>query len=273
MNYLKYYIKLIKKAETRENPPNKYERHHIFPKSIYGKNNRVVKLTPKEHYIAHALLYKGFVKRYGFKDAKTIKMAYAFRCMHIKTGDQGDRPFNSRLFERLRLDFLHRIGGENSPFSGKKHSEETKKKIREMKKGPNHPLYGKFGADHPSYGRVNSEESKQKMSEIKMGDKNPMRGKTHSKNVLEILRTKNLGKNNPSYGKKWFNNGEYSVMVKECPEGFKPGRLESRGQPFGENHPNYGKKWFNNGIKNCLSFKCPPGFKPGFIKKARNKNV
>ena len=266
MNYLKHYLSLMSKAENREDPEI-FENHHIFPKSIYGGNNRIVKLTPREHYMAHAMLYKGFVQRYGFKNPKTVKMAYAFRCMHTKNPNQENRPFNSRLFESLRSDFLNHIGGENSPFFGRKHSEQTKKLLSELKSGENHPLRGKFGADHPSYGRFHSEEAKIKMSEVKMGDKNPMYGRAHSEDVIEVLKVKNAGVNNPSYGKKWYNNGEYSVMVKECPEGFKPGRLESKGQPFGEEHPNYGKKWFNNGTENCLSFECPPGFKPGRLKK------
>ena len=29
------------------------ERHHVFPKSVFGKNNRLVLLTAKEHYVAH----------------------------------------------------------------------------------------------------------------------------------------------------------------------------------------------------------------------------
>jgi len=259
----------MSKAENREDLEI-FEYHHVFPKSIYGKNKRVVKLTPREHYMSHAMLYRGFVQRYGFKDPRTIKMAYAFRCMHIKNPNQTNRPFNSRLFDSLRSDFLSKIGGKNSSFFGRKHSEETKKLISQSKLGDKHPLYGKFGHQHPRYGMTHSEESKNKMKEVKMRDKNPMFGKTHSIETIETLRQKNLGEKNPSYGKKWFNNGEYSVMVKECPEGFKPGRLKSKGHPPGEDHPNYGKKWFNNGFSNCLSYTCPEGFKPGFIKRSRH---
>ena len=58
MNYLKLYATLVKKAKSRD-APDLYERHHVFPKSIYGKNNFLVKLSPREHYVAHALLYRG----------------------------------------------------------------------------------------------------------------------------------------------------------------------------------------------------------------------
>jgi hypothetical protein len=40
-----------------------------------------------------------------------------------------------------------KFSGENNPFYGKHHSEETKKKISESRKGKligkNHPMYGK----------------------------------------------------------------------------------------------------------------------------------
>lgn len=60
MNYLKIYEKLIKKAKNRKKENGIYEKHHIIPKCMGGKNNKenLVYLTPKEHYIAHLLLYK-----------------------------------------------------------------------------------------------------------------------------------------------------------------------------------------------------------------------
>jgi len=56
MNYLKAYCNLIRKAEHRVLPEGYTEKHHIFPKSIYGNNNKIVVLTAREHYIAHKLL-------------------------------------------------------------------------------------------------------------------------------------------------------------------------------------------------------------------------
>lgn len=58
MNYLKVYCNLIRKAQQRQVVEGYIEKHHIFPISIFGKNNKIVVLTAKEHYIAHALLEK-----------------------------------------------------------------------------------------------------------------------------------------------------------------------------------------------------------------------
>ena len=59
MNYFRAYQRLIRRAKTRAMEGIEYtEKHHIFPISIFGKNNKTVKLTFREHYIAHLLLMK-----------------------------------------------------------------------------------------------------------------------------------------------------------------------------------------------------------------------
>jgi hypothetical protein len=69
--YINWYLKLIR--NRLENPPqNIYsEKHHIFPKSIFGPNNFVVTLTAREHFIAHKLLYKIYQIRFGKTHSNT----------------------------------------------------------------------------------------------------------------------------------------------------------------------------------------------------------
>jgi hypothetical protein len=100
MNYFKAYVNLIRKARTRSEPLF-YEKHHIFPESIYGKNSKIVKLSQREHYIAHALLYKIFINRYGIWDKRSVKMIYAFWNMNITR----KKYSNSLLFCRIRSIF------------------------------------------------------------------------------------------------------------------------------------------------------------------------
>jgi hypothetical protein len=85
MNYLKVYCNLIRKAEKRSYTKKKakeqglyVEGHHTFPKSIFGKNKRIVYLTAREHYIAHSLLEKICIKRYGLNHWKTLKMIHQY---------------------------------------------------------------------------------------------------------------------------------------------------------------------------------------------------
>ena len=105
MNYLKVYCNLIRKAENRIPPEDYTEKHHIFPKSIFGNNNRIIVLTAREHYISHLLLWKGYKKRYGEKNQKTIKMFYAL--WYMINGAKGNRYFNSKLYEEMRNEFIN----------------------------------------------------------------------------------------------------------------------------------------------------------------------
>lgn len=67
--------------------------------------------------------------------------------------------------------------GENNPFYGKHHSEETCKKLSERMKGNKIFL-----------GRHHSEEAKQKMSEQRKGKPCPMKGKHFSEEAVEHNR-------------------------------------------------------------------------------------
>ena len=133
MNYLKIYCNLIRKAENRTCPDGYVEKHHVFPKSIFGNNNIIVTLTAREHYIAHALLEKVYIRRYGIEDHRTKKMIHAFWIMSIKNKDQ---KVNSYIFENLRIKrsiILSEKMKDNNPFKGKFHTEKAKEKMRGRK--------------------------------------------------------------------------------------------------------------------------------------------
>jgi hypothetical protein len=98
MNYLKVYCNLIRKAENRTPPEGYTEKHHTFPKSIFGNNNRIVILTGREHYIAHVLLEKICIQRYGLNHKNTQRML----CAHINMKSKG-RYYNSFLYESAKI--------------------------------------------------------------------------------------------------------------------------------------------------------------------------
>lgn len=81
------YIELIFNAKSKQNERNidlneYYEIHHIFPKSIYpeyiSNKHNLIKLTYKEHFIAHKLLSE-FIPCYSTK--------FAFAMMSCATND------------------------------------------------------------------------------------------------------------------------------------------------------------------------------------------
>ena len=55
------------------------------------------------------------------------------------------------------------FSGENNPFYGKRHTEESKRKISEARKGK------ASGENHPFYGKHHTEESLDKMSKNRLG--------------------------------------------------------------------------------------------------------
>ena len=154
MNYLKIYCNLIRKAENRTPPEGYTEKHHIFPKSIFGDNDRVVILSGREHYIAHALLEKAFIKRYGGNHKKTKKMSFAFWCMNNQKSK--NTYLNSYFYESSRM----RVSGENNIAK----DPIIRKKISEKKRGKNHHQYGK----------PHSQETKNKISKKRSGENNHM---------------------------------------------------------------------------------------------------
>jgi hypothetical protein len=238
MNYLKVYCNLIRKAENRTPPEGYTEKHHTFPKSIFGNNKRIVVLTSREHYIAHALLEKIYIKRCGIKDKKPTRMIHA----HILMKSKG-RYYNSHLYEgaRIRMSeskkgkkpyvMTEEIKNKMSEYS-KNRNEEHKKKLSESLKGRIPTNYGKSHSEETkrkigqkNKGRKASEETRKKLSECRKGEKHFLYGKKRDIEIVnkiaekkskefsiinpegEIIRGKNITKfckeNNLDVGTTW----------------------------------------------------------------------
>ena len=171
MNYLKHYCALMRKASGRNWKKGKdpyFEKHHIFPKSIFGKNSKVVCLTAREHYIAHMLLWKGFLKRYGEKDQRTIKMAYAAWRMCFSQDSNAIHNISSKLYEELKQE-ISRIASNRtkSLMSDPEYKADIGMKVKNYYKNNQHPLKGK----------AMPESMKKKISKSTSGEKHHMWGK------------------------------------------------------------------------------------------------
>jgi hypothetical protein len=96
--YTKWYFELIGKAQSRTLPKEVYtEKHHIIPKSLGGDNGKdnLVKLTAREHFIAHLFLYRCVASK-----QHKMKMGSAVHKMY--QGKDGIRYKNTLFYESAR---------------------------------------------------------------------------------------------------------------------------------------------------------------------------
>jgi hypothetical protein len=150
--YTTWYYNIIFTAQQRFFIFEYTERHHIIPKCLGGSNkkNNLVSLTAREHFICHLLL-----TRMVESDVDKKKMWYAAWCLISLKGRSKERQFkfNSKSFASIRE---HRAKQVSIMRTGKKHNEETKKKIGTKSKT-----------------KIFSNEYKKKLSEAGKGRKDP----------------------------------------------------------------------------------------------------
>ena len=132
MNYLEHYKHLIRKTRVRQGLCI-FEAHHIIPKCLGGSNKpyNLVKLTFKEHFIAHMLLWKISQKKYGINHRYTKKMLHAVMMMVNR------QTKSSRLYESARKHFSKSLTGSKHHLFGKKWKHTGQKLLRYQ--GENNP--------------------------------------------------------------------------------------------------------------------------------------
>src|ERR1019366_4687666 len=140
---------------------------------------------------------------------------------NLTDGGQGVRGAKRSEESKKKLSEMRM--GENNPFFGKTHTEESLEKMRiarenlspevkakiaaSMLRGEDHPNFGKTTPDDVKekisnsligvgLGKVLSEETKKKMSISTSGEKNPMFGKTFSDDHIAKLSVSHGGERN-----------------------------------------------------------------------------
>lgn len=219
MDYKRIYQNLISKRQQIL-IEGYTEKHHIIPKCCGGTDTleNIIRLTAREHFIAHLLLIKMYPK-----NQKLIKAANMM---------SNFKRYNSKKYEWLKIKWIEEVDHF--------HTEETKRKISKSQKGISKSEsfkqnLKKYCEDNPDLikqrieksietrienGTINngviaakkvntgskrteeqklnlsksknkntlSEESIQKYSECKKGEKNPMYGRKWSTEHREKVR-------------------------------------------------------------------------------------
>lgn len=167
--------------------------------------------------------------------------------------------------------------GIHNPFYGKKHSEETKKHLSEIRKGRKRP-------GNPSKFKL-SEESKRKIGEknrgrIKTPEEIEKHRKTYKENRLKVgcpWVTEEYRKKLSDIQKKRLSDksileerSKRTLEKWKDPE-YRQKHVEGMKGPRGPRGPgktaNLGMKMYNNGKINVFAKECPEGFVLGKLKK------
>lgn len=166
--FLEWYINIMSKRVIEPYAGEYYEKHHLFPKSIFGKNQTVVKLSLKEHYIAHYLLFRAYqiynVDKKNLHRSLTAILAMSGFYNKFRHLDEETIKFSSKRYETLRTIY--------------KENGLTEEHIESLKSGQRK--------------RFSKSEERKKLSESRkkyIASTNGEYQKTISKQMKEVLST------------------------------------------------------------------------------------
>jgi hypothetical protein len=190
VNYRRIYEALMDKARSRD-LFGYCETHHVVPKCIGGSDcdGNLVRLTAREHYIAHLLLVKLHPANVGLVFAA-----------HMMTVDRHGRRVGNRKYEWLRKrhsEATSKSKRGNTYKFGMKHSDETRRKISKANKGKSyerkpHSLETKKKISGRLRGIVRPEALRERFSKDRLSKENP--GVSARKNGSFVVRKRVEGK-------------------------------------------------------------------------------
>lgn len=193
MNYTKIYNDLVEKAKQRGLDKTQHEGyfeiHHILPVSLGGSNDdsNLVMFTGREHFIAHMLMWKA-----NPEDVSLMRAAFLMSNRKLS-------KINSISYENLKQNISkvssELYAGENNPFFGKKHSEETKLKFKDRpsKKGVDNPNFGKKWSEERRVAFSSQRkgipwtEDRRSVAVFRTGEDHHMFGKSHPPELLQQI--------------------------------------------------------------------------------------
>lgn len=198
---LPYQARYIKEQLIEKCGYKAIECHHITPKSDGGKDDleNIVFFTPKEHVIAHHVLYKAFPTNKHF-------LAWHYLTMTDRKKQNLKNRLTPKQYEELSI--------KNREISlGRKVEEKTRKKLSILNSGENNAMWGKHWYNN---GKVSVACFENEIPEgFVLGRINVIPKEHHF----------------TTNGFHFYNNGVKNIMVKEgseVPQGFVKGMKNKR---------------------------------------------
>lgn len=160
-------------------------------------------------------------------------------CAFFRFKPRGSR-ITSRLYELFALSFRKGLEGPGNHFFGKKHTEETRRKI-----SANHGMRGQSCYDVwvEYYGKDEADKRKeimlQRRSTALSGENNPMHGRPRTEAQRKAQSNRMTGEKHPLWGKDyaWVRRDEESKLILRVEldsyieQGWRPGRILRRSEP------------------------------------------
>jgi hypothetical protein len=170
----KEYLDFIEECKNKNYVNVITQKHHIIPKHMGGDNcnNNLIELSLDDHYTAHILLsecYDGKYKRENLASAIMIKgyLDNSDKLLEYQTSLNGigNPNYGNRWDVDKRNKASKRVSDYWSITDNKKKIQKPKSDSSKMGK------YDKNGQNNPFYGKTHSDGTKQKLSELRKGIK------------------------------------------------------------------------------------------------------
>jgi hypothetical protein len=243
MNYRLKYDWLINRARNR-NVVGYTEKHHILPKSLRGTNKKenIIRLTAREHFIAHWLLSKIY---------NNPQMTYAFWRMCNKS-DNRNYTINSKTYSKTKEEFSILMKNRVGTFTGRTHTDKTKLKMRNSQLGHivTEETREKLSISHTgiSTGPIHTDEHKDALRKRMLGNTFGSLSKGISRPPLseahkQAISQSQLGKINSEETKDKMNKSKTgkSFKLSICPHCNKSGGINNM------------KRWHFENCKNVIN--------------------
>lgn len=224
--YTTWYMSIVNRAKARTLDSDTYsESHHIVPECLFINRTRrgpkgyiegnpdapinIVELTSREHFVCHLLLPKmisgpgkykmlkaaigmSFLQSSGQSRKRVTSRQYSLLMKQLSNTEMPEEIRKNYVTAALLREEKRREHGLGGTFKGKKHTEETKAKLRVPKtseqkehqsrvmKGKNlgKPAHNKGKTFEELYGIERANELRKKIKHV--GEKNGFFGKQHS---------------------------------------------------------------------------------------------